>query len=97
MYVNIFLLNGNPFFEAYIQSDILGKFIFLGLYALSICSWTVLIYKLWLTYQAKKHAFRFHEAFLLQKLNPLSLDCENINKKKLINPFLDLYQVLKKQ
>ncbi len=30
-------------------------------------------------------------------MNPLSLDCENINKKKVINPFLDLYQVLKKQ
>lgn len=97
MSVNIILLNGNPFFEAYSQSDILGKLIFLGLYALSICSWTVLIYKLWVTYQAKKHAFRFHESFLLQKLNPLSLDCENLNKRKAINPFLDLYQVLKKQ
>ena len=97
MSVNLFLLTGNPFFEAYSQSDILGKLIFLGLYALSICSWTVLIYKLWVTYQAKKHAFRFHEAFLLQKLNPLSLDCENINKRKAINPFLDLYHVLKKQ
>lgn len=97
MSVNIILLTGNPFFEAYSQSDILGKLIFLGLYALSICSWTVLIYKLWVTYQAKKHAFRFHESFLLQKLNPLSLDCENLNKRKAINPFLDLYQVLKKQ
>lgn len=97
MYVNIIMLNGNPFFEAYTQSDILGKLIFLGLYALSICSWTVLVYKIWITYQAKKHAFRFHEAFLLQKLNPLSLDCEGINKRKAINPFLDLYQVLKKQ
>lgn len=97
MHVNIIMLNGNPFFDAYSQSDILGKFIFLGLYALSICSWTVLLYKMWITYQAKKHAFRFHDAFLLQKLNPLSLECENINKKKVINPFLDLYQVLKKQ
>lgn len=97
MDVNIIMLNGNPFFEAYSQSDILGKLIFLGLYALSICSWSILIYKMWVTYQAKKYAFRFHEAFLLQKLNPLSLDCESINKKKMINPFLDLYQVLKKQ
>lgn len=97
MIVNIIMLNGNPFFEAYSQSDILGKLIFLGLYALSICSWSILIYKVWITYQAKKYAFRFHEAFLLQKLNPLSLDCENINKRKMINPFLDLYQVLKKQ
>lgn len=97
MHVNIIMLNGNPFFEAYSQSDVLGKLIFLGLYALSICSWSVLIYKIWITYQAKKHAFRFLEAFQFQKLNPLTLDCESINKKKAINPFLDLYQVLKKQ
>lgn len=97
MSVNIIVLNGNPFFDAYSQSDLLGKMIFIGLYALSICSWTVLIYKIWMTYQAKKHAFRFHESFQLQKLNPLSLDCENISRKKTINPFLDLYQVLKKQ
>lgn len=97
MNVNFFLLVGNPFFDAYRESDFLGKLIFLALYSLSICSWTVLLYKIWVTYQAKKHAFQFHESFLLQKLNPLSLDCENLNKKQVINPFLDLYQVLKKQ
>ena len=65
MYVNIIMLNGNPFFEAYSESDALGKLIFLGLYALSICSWSILIYKIWMTTQAKKCAFRFHEAFQL--------------------------------
>lgn len=97
MHVNILVLNGNPFFEAYTQSDILGKLIFLALYALSVCSWSVLVHKMWITYQAKRHAFRFYESFQLQKLNPLSLDCESISKKQAINPFLDLYQVLKKQ
>lgn len=97
MTVNNIILMGNPFFEAYTQSDVLGKFIFLGLYALSICSWTILIYKVWSTYQAKKNALRFYEAFQFQKFNPLSLDCENTNKKKSLNPFLDLYKTLKKQ
>ncbi len=97
MSVNIIILNSNPFFDSYVQSDALGKSIFLSLYALSICSWSVLIYKIWMTHQAKKHAFRFYEAFHLQRCNPLSLDCENLNKKKSLNPFLDLYQVLKKQ
>jgi biopolymer transport protein TolQ len=96
MNVNLIVLNGNPFFEAYSQSDLLGKFIFLSLYLLSVCSWTILVYKVWMTLQAKKQALRFHEAFQLQKSNPLSLDCENIYKNKL-NPFLDLYKVLKKQ
>lgn len=97
MYVNVIMLNANPFFDAYSQSDILGKLIFLGLYALSICSWSILIYKIWVTYQAKKYAFRFQESFQLQKQNPLSLDCEGMNRKQTINPFLDLYQALKKQ
>lgn len=96
MGVNIFLAS-NPFFDAYIQSDLLGKLIFLSLYMLSICSWIVLIYKAWMTHQAKKYAFRFHEAFQLHRLNPLSLDCENLSKKNMLNPFLDLYKVLKKQ
>lgn len=97
MNVKIFLLTGNPFFDAYSQSDLLGKLIFLGLYALSICSWTILLYKIWATQQAKKHALRFQESFHLHKLSPLNLDCEDLHKKNAINPFLDLYQVLKKQ
>jgi biopolymer transport protein TolQ len=97
MYVNTIVLTTNPFFEAYTQSDLLGKLIFLALYALSICSWIVLIHKIWLTYQAKKYAFHFYESFQLQKLNPLSLECDNLSKVKTPNPFLDLYKVLKKQ
>lgn len=97
MNVNNFILVANPFFEAYIQSDLLGKLIFIGLYALSICSWIILIHKMLITYKAKKLAFRFYDSFQLQKSNPLSLDCENILKKGGVNPFLDLYQVLKKQ
>lgn len=97
MHLNILLLSGNPFFESYTQSDTLGKLIFLALYLLSICSWSVLLHKIWLTHQAKKHALRFQEAFHLQKLNPLNLDTDNLNKKRNLNPFLDLYKVFKKQ
>lgn len=97
MFVKTFFIASNPFFDAYIESDTLGKLIFVGLFALSICSWIVLIHKVWITYQAKRYAARFQESFQLQKLNPLSLDCEMINKKQTPNPFLDLYQVLKKQ
>lgn len=97
MIVNNFILGTNPFFDAYAEADALGKFIFIALYTLSVCSWIVLIHKMWLTHQAKKSAFRFYESFQLQKLNPLSLDCESLSKRKGINPFLDLYKVLKKQ
>lgn len=97
MFVNIIILSGNPFFESYSQSDMLGKCIFLSLYLLSICSWVILLQKVWITYSAKKNAFRFYEAFQLQKFNPLTLDCETLQKQSGINPFLDLYSVLKKQ
>jgi len=96
MFVNSFIFATNPFFEAFTHSDLLGKLIFLGLYFLSICSWFVLLHKIWLTYQAKKYARRFHEVFQMQKSNPLGLDCENLPKKRTINPFFDLYKVLKK-
>lgn len=97
MDVNPLILTANPFFEAYIQSDLLGKLIFLSLYALSICSWIVLLHKLWMTYRAKQSAARFYEAFLLQKNNPLNLECDHLNKKQGFNPFVDIYKVLKKQ
>lgn len=95
MSVNIILLNANPFFEAYGHSDAFGRLIFLSLYFLSICSWAILIYKLWIIHQAKRNSFRFYEAFLLHKSSPLSLDCDILQKERSINPFLDLYTVLK--
>ena len=85
----------NPFFEAYLQSDFMGKLIFLGLIALSIASWTVLIQKIIITRKARKQAFRFQEAFQMQKLNPLSLEV-NAQNKSFFNPFLNIYIVLRK-
>lgn len=96
MFVNSIILASNPFFDAYTQSDLLGKLIFIGLIILSICSWIVLLNKLWLTRQAKKNSIQFYESFQLQKINPLSLECDALSRKKTINPFLDLYQVMKK-
>ena len=53
MHVNIIFLNANPFFEAYSQTDPLGKLIFIGLYELSIGSGMILLYKYWIKYEAK--------------------------------------------
>lgn len=96
MFVNKFFLANNPFIDAYYQSDTLGKIIFLSLIFLSVCSWILLIYKGRLTYRARKHSIRFYEAFELQRMNPLSLECEQATRRKHPNPFLDLYLVLKK-
>jgi biopolymer transport protein TolQ len=96
MQVNIIFLNINPFFDAYSQSDLLGKLIFLGLYFLSICSWSILVFKIWTTFQAKKNAREFQQLVSNQKINILNLENEKIIKKS-INPFYALYQVFKKQ
>src|SRR5205085_2162404 len=95
MNVKVICLASNPFFDAYIHSDFLGKLIFLGLIALSIGTWVILIHKVWLTSRARKFSTEFHEAFQLQRANPLSLECDPAPQKKHPNPFRDLYLVLK--
>lgn len=98
MNVNLKIFLGtNPFLDAYTHSDWLGKVIFLGLIALSICSWVILLHKIWLTYRVKKNSAHFYAVFQLQKSNPLGLECENATRQKRPNPFFDLYSVLKKQ
>lgn len=97
MFVNPkLLIVSNPFFDAYIHSDLLGKLIFIGLIVISVISWIILIHKTWLTSRAKKNSRHFYEIYLLQKSNPLSLECENAVRNKTPNPYLSIYLVLKK-
>jgi biopolymer transport protein TolQ len=91
-----FILARNPFFDAYLESDFLGKVIFIGLITLSIWSWTILFQKLWMTIKVKRLANRFQEVFRMQKFNPLSLDVSFAQEEKERNPFLEVYQVIKK-
>lgn len=96
MKVNInYFIASNPFYDAYIESDFLGKIIFIGLILLSVISWIILILKVWQTYHARKQSSRFYEIFQLQKQNPLTLNYP-IEKKTIANPFFELYTVLKR-
>lgn len=94
MKVNFIFLAANPFVDAYIHSDFLGKIIFLGLVACSIACWIVLLYKWRMTHQARKHSEEFKLYFDEQKSNPLNLEPSSTPQQP--NPFLDLYTVLKK-
>lgn len=89
--IHNFILISNPFFEAYLQSDLLGKLIFIALVSLSVISWIILIHKLLICHEVKKNSRIFWETFQIQRLNPLGLEA---SKKK--SPFADLYLVLKK-
>lgn len=95
MIPNFIILASNPFLDAYIHSDFLGKVIFIGLILLSVICWIILIHKVLMTNNARKNAAKFREFFQLQKLNPLQL--EYPASKSSLNPYLDLYYVLKKQ
>jgi biopolymer transport protein TolQ len=96
MSINYLLLNSNPFFDAYIHSDFLGRLIFLGLILLSVCTWVVLIHKLWITRNIRRNSLKFQQLFQAQRLNPLQIDYHP-QEERHSNPFHDLYQVLKKQ
>jgi len=90
---NNFFLLSNPFIDAYVESDFLGKAIFIGLLLLSVFSWCIMIHKCILTYQARKHSNQFYNAFQTFRANPLAFNPEQHRKP---NPFLDLYSILKK-
>lgn len=91
------LLASNPFLDAYIQSDWLGKMIFLSLFALSIVSWTLILHKAHITYHARQRARHFHRLFEQQRSQPLNLDCDHLLKTKAFNPFLELYRGAKRR
>lgn len=97
MFVNNLFLANNAFIDAYVQSDWLGKMIFIGLLALSVCSWIIIAHKSWITYLARKHSGQFYRAFETQRMNPLGLESDGgTARRNQPNPFFDLYYVLKR-
>lgn len=96
MFVNKIFVANSAFLDAYSQSDFLGKLIFLGLLALSIGSWILIVQKWWQTFLVRKHSAQFYKSFEQQRMNPLGLETEPIKQRKKPNPFFDLYFVLKK-
>ncbi|MDB6081907.1 MAG: tolQ [Chlamydiia bacterium] len=90
-----FLLDSNPFFDAYIESDFIGKLIFLGLIALSIITWSVLIHKLWIIKRVQKNSLSFRKSFSEQKQNPLDVHYTITNDPECPNAFYIIYELLK--
>jgi biopolymer transport protein TolQ len=83
----------NPFIASFYHSDRLGKLIFLVLYALSVISWAVLIYKLILFKKSKKLSFQFASSIDKNKHQLLnySFNAENLE----INSFANIFNTLK--
>lgn len=102
MFVNhFFVLASNPFFDAYINSDVLGKLIFIGLLTLSIITWILITYKFIVIARSKKNALKFYRQIQSQKNGQngglLHIEYHLTADEKNINPFFNLYQLFKKQ
>ncbi|HEY4832516.1 MAG TPA: MotA/TolQ/ExbB proton channel family protein [Waddliaceae bacterium] len=97
MFVKVLFLSSSPFFQAYIQSDFLGKLIFLSLIFCSIWCWSLLIYKIFITKKSRTHSIEFCYYVEKQKGNPLQIENDIVYRRRNPNPFFDLYLVLKKQ
>ncbi len=90
MIVNINLLGSNPFFDAYVNSDLIGKLLFLSLIALSILSWVVILYKFRQTINAQQNSKIFLSTFREKRHSPLALEASQSE-----NPFSNIYLTLR--
>lgn len=95
MFVNNFLAS-NAFVDAYIESDWMGKLIFIGLIALSVVSWVIIVHKGWITHLTRKHSKQFYKTFESQRMHPLGIELDASQRHSRPNPFFQLYFVLKK-
>jgi biopolymer transport protein TolQ len=100
MLTSISLATANVFLSAYAESDFFGKLIFLGLFALSIICWVVLVYKIWLIKKVKNISDRFQVAFEKYKEPILGLELANmprLKQKEVPHPFAHIFSSLKQK
>lgn len=93
--MSFFILQSNPFFDAYMESDFIGKLIFLGLIALSIITWSVLIHKLWVIKRVEKSSLLFRKSFAEQRQNPLDVNYHSKKEPECPNAFYIIYELIK--
>ena len=88
------------FFQAFVQADAFGKLIFFALLALSILSWSFLIYKICVLIYVKKQAKRFSQAIEKHRDCLLNVHISLPAKPPFFPipyPYLALYTTLKKK
>lgn len=90
-----YYLATNPMIAAYKESDLFGKGIFLSLLGLSIITWLIFLYKMWLTQNVRKNANKLQYIFHKKKLNPLGIDLTSFPvSDEVPHPFLEIYRSL---
>jgi len=86
------------FVSAYDQSDFFGKTIILGLAALSMICWIVLIHKVWMIRKVHQISQAFQKAFEHHNVSVLGIDLDAFPKPKnraIPHPFSDILSSLR--
>lgn len=92
--------NASSFFSAYTQSDLFGKAIIWGLFALSVLSWVVLLHKFLLVREARKISKQFQARVEEERDTLLSIDVRRFAQPRspeAPHPFCDIFLCLKKK
>jgi len=90
----------NAFVIAYTQSDFFGKLIILGLIAISMICWIVLLHKTWIIRQVNQLSVSFQKAIAESKNPLLALDLSKLpmpRSKAVPHPFALIYNDLKQK
>lgn len=95
-----FLGSLNAFVISYTQSDFFGKLIILGLIAISLICWLVLLYKTWIMRQVHQLSTAFQNAVTESKTPVLTLDLSQLPQARSLtipHPFADIYSSVKQK
>lgn len=92
MIIRHLLLTSNPFIDAYVQSDWVGKAIFLALIFLSVITWALFLFKYRINKRSANESMRFKNHFSKFRHVPLQVE-----SGVQTSPFSSLYKVLKRQ
>jgi len=85
----------NPFVTAWMDSDLIGRLIFVALVTISLISWTIIIHKWWITSKVKQESMLFKHSFSEQKHSPLDVSYSRSTHPETPNAFHIVYEVLK--
>ena len=89
------LLSVNPFIIAYSQSDFFGKLIMLGLIALSMVCWVVLLHKVWLMRKVDQLSKTFQAVVEQQRGAVLTINPSVFpSSRNALHPFSQIFQAV---
>ena len=91
-----YLATGNPFINAYLQTDWFGKGVFWILLLLSAISWTILLYKTWVFFHVRKRSKELSSLFSDQDPFGLQITPPQGKLLEVPHPYFEIYKNMKR-